>query len=380
MGGAQPLAVTMNEGVALVVEVAQWRIERRLRDRYLDKATDNLEEAMTWVEEAVAAGEPLSVGLLGNAAEILPKLVALGVTPDVVTDQTSAHDPFKYIPVGMSEEDAQRLTETEEGRRELTDRSMAAMAEHVKAMLAFQRAGAVVFDYGNNLRQRAFDYGVKDAFDYPGFVPAYIRPLFCEGKGPFRWVALSGDPEDIYRTDEAILELFPDDEPLQRWIRLAREQVEFQGLPSRICWLGYGDRAKAGLKFNEMVASGVISAPIAIGRDHLDCGSVASPNRETEAMKDGSDAISDWPLINFALNAVQGATWVSFHHGGGVGIGFSQHAGQVVVADGTPEAALRVERVLRADPFMGVIRHADAGYEEAIEVARSTDIQIPMLD
>lgn len=379
MGGAQPLAVTMNEGVALVVEVAQWRIERRLRDRYLDKATDNLEEAMTWVEEAVAAGEPLSVGLLGNAAEILPKLVALGVTPDVVTDQTSAHDPFKYIPIGMSEEDAQRLTETEEGRRKLTDRSMAAMAEHVKAMLAFQRAGAVVFDYGNNLRQRAFDYGVKDAFDYPGFVPAYIRPLFCEGKGPFRWVALSGDPEDIYRTDEAILEMFPDDEPLQRWIRMAREQVEFQGLPSRICWLGYGDRAKAGLKFNELVAEGIVSAPIAIGRDHLDCGSVASPNRETEAMKDGSDAISDWPLINFALNAVQGATWVSFHHGGGVGIGYSQHAGQVVVADGTPEAALRVERVLRADPFMGVIRHADAGYDEAIEVARTTDIQIPMM-
>ncbi|MCO5191177.1 MAG: urocanate hydratase [Anaerolineae bacterium] len=380
MGGAQPLAVTMNEGVALVVEVAQWRIERRLHDRYLDRATDNLEEAMTWVEEAVAHEQPLSVGLLGNAAEILPKLVALGVVPDVVTDQTSAHDPFKYIPIGMSEEEAQRLTETEAGRRELTDRSMAAMAEHVKAMLAFQRAGAVVFDYGNNLRQRAYDYGVKDAFDYPGFVPAYIRPLFCEGKGPFRWVALSGDPEDIYRTDEAILDLFPDDEPLQRWIRMAREQVEFQGLPSRICWLGYGDRAKAGLKFNELVATGVVSAPIAIGRDHLDCGSVASPNRETEAMKDGSDAISDWPLLNFALNAVQGATWVSFHHGGGVGIGYSQHAGQVVVADGTPEAALRVERVLRADPFMGVIRHADAGYEEAIEVARRTDIQIPMLD
>ncbi len=361
MGGAQPLAVTMNEGVALVVEVAQWRIERRLHDRYLDRATDNLEEAMTWVEEAVAHEQPLSVGLLGNAAEILPKLVALGVVPDVVTDQTSAHDPFKYIPIGMSEEEAQRLTETEAGRRELTDRSMAAMAEHVKAMLAFQRAGAVVFDYGNNLRQRAYDYGVKDAFDYPGFVPAYIRPLFCEGKGPFRWVALSGDPEDIYRTDEAILDLFPDDEPLQRWIRMAREQVEFQGLPSRICWLGYGDRAKAGLKFNELVATGVVSAPIAIGRDHLDCGSVASPNRETEAMKDGSDAISDWPLLNFALNAVQGATWVSFHHGGGVGIGYSQHAGQVVVADGTPGAALRVERVLRADPFMGVIRHRGCG-------------------
>lgn len=380
MGGAQPLAVTMNEGVGLIVEVAAWRIERRLHDRYLDRATDDLEEAMTWVEEAIAAQQPLSVGLLGNAAEILPQLVLRGVTPDVVTDQTSAHDPFKYIPIGLSEAQAQAMTETEAGRRELTERSMASMARHVAAMLAFQRTGAVVFDYGNNLRQRAFDYGVQDAFAYPGFVPAYIRPLFCEGKGPFRWVALSGDPADIYRTDEAILDLFPHDEALVRWIRLARERVAFQGLPARICWLGYGDRAKAGLLFNDLVARGVVSAPLVIGRDHLDCGSVASPNRETESMRDGSDAISDWPLLNFALNAVQGATWVSFHHGGGVGIGYSQHAGQVIVADGTPEAARRLERVLTADPFMGVIRHADAGYDEAIAVARQHGIQIPMLE
>ncbi len=379
MGGAQPLAVTMNEGVGLVVEVAQWRIERRLHDRYLDKATDNLEEAMTWVEEAVRAQTPLSIGLLGNAAQVLPELALRGITPDVVTDQTSAHDPFKYIPIGLSEAEAQAMTETEAGRLELTQRSMASMARHVEAMLAFQRAGSVVFDYGNNLRQRAYDYGVQDAFAYPGFVPAYIRPLFCEGKGPFRWVALSGDPEDIYRTDEAILSLFPQDEALGRWIRLARERVAFQGLPSRICWLGYGDRAKAGLLFNDLVARGLVSAPIVIGRDHLDCGSVASPNRETEGMLDGSDAISDWPLLNFALNAVQGATWVSFHHGGGVGIGFSQHAGQVIVADGTPEAARRLERVLTADPFMGVIRHVDAGYDEAIVVARRDGIQVPML-
>lgn len=379
MGGAQPLAVTMNEGVTVCVDVAQWRIDRRLKDRYLDRATADLEEAMAWVEEACAAGQPLSIGLLGNAAEILPRLVELNVTPDVVTDQTSAHDVFKYIPVGMSEEEANELTQTEEGRKQLTERSMASMAEHVKAMLAFQQRGAIVFDYGNNLRQRAFDYGVKNAFDYPGFVPAYIRPLFCEGKGPFRWVALSGDPEDIYRTDEAICELFPHDEALQRWIRLAKEKIAFQGLPSRICWLGYGDRAKAGLKLNELVAKGIVSAPIVIGRDHLDCGSVASPNRETEAMLDGSDAISDWPLLNFALNASCGATWVSFHHGGGVGIGYSQHAGQVIVADGTPEAAARLERVLTADPFMGIIRHVDAGYDHAVEEAQRHGVQIPMM-
>lgn len=379
MGGAQPLAVTMNEGVTVCVDVAQWRIDRRLKDRYLDRATADLEEAMAWVEEACAAGQPLSIGLLGNAAEILPRLVELNVTPDVVTDQTSAHDVFKYIPVGMSEEEANELTQTEEGRKQLTERSMASMAEHVKAMLAFQQRGAVVFDYGNNLRQRALDYGVKNAFDYPGFVPAYIRPLFCEGKGPFRWVALSGDPEDIYRTDEAISELFPHDEALQRWIRLAKEKIAFQGLPSRICWLGYGDRAKAGLKLNELVAKGIVSAPIVIGRDHLDCGSVASPNRETEAMLDGSDAISDWPLLNFALNASCGATWVSFHHGGGVGIGYSQHAGQVIVADGTAEAAARLERVLTADPFMGIIRHVDAGYDHAVEEAQRHGVQVPMM-
>ncbi len=379
MGGAQPLAVTMTEGVALVVEVADWRIQRRLRDRYLDRATDNLEEAMTWVEAARAAGEPLSVGLLGNAAEVLPQLVEYGVRPDVVTDQTSAHDPFKYVPPGLSEADAAEMQATDSGRSEWTRRSLAAMAHHVESMLAFRERGAVVFDYGNNLRQRAFDAGVANAFAYPGFVPAYIRPLFCQGKGPFRWVALSGDPEDIYRTDTAILELFPEDEALARWIRLARDRVAFQGLPSRICWLGYGERARAGLRFNEMVASGEVSAPLVIGRDHLDSGSVASPNRETEAMKDGSDAISDWPLLNFALNAVCGATWVSFHHGGGVGIGYSQHAGQVIVADGTPGAAARLERVLTADPWMGVIRHADAGYPSAIAVARAHQLKIPLM-
>jgi len=383
MGGAQPMAVTLNEGVGLIVEVAQWRIDRRLKDRYLDRATDNVEEAMTWIEEARAAGQPLSVGLLGNAAEVLPELLTrFDVVPDVVTDQTPAHDPLKYVPTGMSEDEAEAMRQTEEGRRELTQRSMESMAEHVRAILEFQRRGAVAFDYGNNLRQRAYDVGVKDAFSYPGFVPAYVRPLFCEGKGPFRWVALSGDPEDIYRTDEAILELFPEDEALNRWIRMVtREQkFKFQGLPARICWLGYGARARAGLRFNEMVANGEVRAPIVIGRDHLDCGSVASPNRETEGMKDGSDAISDWPILNALLNAVCGATWVSFHHGGGVGIGYSQHAGQVIVADGTPEAAARLERVLTADPWMGVIRHVDAGYEKAEEVARANDLQIPMIE
>jgi urocanate hydratase len=302
-----------------------------------------------------------------------------GVVPDVVTDQTSAHDPFKYIPVGMSEDEVETLRGTDEGKKELEKRSMDSMATHVRAMLDFQKMGSIVFDYGNNLRQQAFNAGVKNAFDYPGFVPAYIRPLFCTGKGPFRWVALSGDPEDIYRTDKAILELFPEDKALARWIKMAREKVEFQGLPSRICWLGYGERAKAGLKFNEMVAKGILSAPVVIGRDHLDSGSVASPNRETEAMKDGSDAIGDWPLLNFALNAVSGATWVSFHQGGGVGMGYSLHAGQVIVADGTPEAAVRLERVLNADPFMGIIRHVDAGYDEAIEEATKQHLNIPML-
>ncbi len=378
MGGAQPLAITMNEGVGLIVEVDRWRAERRLELGQIDRITDDLEEAMTWVEEALAAQEPLSVGMIGNAAEVHPELVERGVVPDVVTDQTSAHDPlYGYIPAGMDLEEAQTLRE--EDPDEYVRRSLASMAQQVEAMLAWKGQGAVVFDYGNNLRQRAYDAGVQDAFSYPGFVQAYIRPLFCQGKGPFRWVALSGDPEDIHRTDQAILELFPEDEHLARWIRMAQKHVKFQGLPARICWLGYGERAQAGLKFNELVASGAVKAPIVIGRDHLDSGSVASPNRETEGMKDGSDAISDWPLLNFALNAVCGATWVSFHHGGGVGIGYSQHAGQVIVADGTPEAARRLERVLTADPWTGIIRHADAGYPEALEVARRHDLKIPMM-
>ena len=377
MGGAQPLAVTMNEGVGLVVEVDRERAQRRLEIGYVDALTDDLEDAMTMVEEAVKSGTPTSIGLIGNAAQIFPELEMRGVIPDVVTDQTPAHDIMSYVPAGMSLEEAAALREADPKR--YAERSQESMARHVEAMLAFQKQGAEVFDYGNNLRQRAYDWGVKQAFDFPGFVPAYIRPLFCEGKGPFRWVALSGDPEDIYRTDEVIAELFPEDEHLQRWIRMAREKVPFQGLPSRICWLGYGERARAGLRFNELVAQGVISAPIVIGRDHLDAGSVASPNRETEAMLDGTDAVSDWPILNALINAVNGATWVSFHHGGGVGIGFSQHAGQVIVADGTPEAAARLQRVLTADPGMGVARHADAGYPQAIQFAREHGIKIPML-
>ncbi len=377
MGGAQPLAVTMNEGVALVVEVDALRTQRRLDLGHLDRATDNLEEAMTWVQEALQHQVPLSVGLIANAAAVLPEMAARGVKPDVVTDQTSAHDPLYYYPPGMSFEQAKSLREADpEAFKRL---AMAAMARHVEAMLAFQRSGAVVFDYGNNLRQMAYDAGVKDAFAYPGFVPAFIRPLFCLGKGPFRWVTLSGDPEDIYRTDEAICDLFPENAALVRWIRMAQAKVKFQGLPSRICWLGYGERARAGLLFNDLVARGVVSAPIAIGRDHLDAGSVASPNRETEGMMDGSDAISDWPILNALVNAVGGATWVSFHHGGGVGMGYSQHAGQVIVADGTPAAARRLERVLTTDPGMGVVRHADAGYPDAIAFARETGIKMPML-
>jgi urocanate hydratase len=378
MGGAQPLAVTMNQGVGLIVEVDRWRAERRLSLRQIDAITDNLEEAMTWVEEALAKEEPKSVGLIANAAEALPELVERGVVPDVVTDQTSAHDPlYGYIPARMTLGEAAALRDKDPDAYHL--RSMESMARHVQAMLDWQAKGSVVFDYGNNLRQRAYDAGVKDAFDYPGFVPAYIRPLFCEGKGPFRWVVLSGDPQDLYATDEAILELFPEDEHLSRWIRMAQEKVEFQGLPARICWLGYGERARAGLKFNELVASGVVSAPIVIGRDHLDSGSVASPNRETEGMRDGSDAIADWPLLNALINAVGGATWVSIHHGGGVGIGYSIHAGQVIVADGTEAAARRLERVLTTDPGTGVARHADAGYPEAIEFAKKHAIKIPML-
>ncbi|MFC1464513.1 MAG: urocanate hydratase [Candidatus Brachytrichaceae bacterium NZ_4S206] len=378
MGGAQPLAITMNEGVGVIVEVDPWRVERRLRLRQLDIATDNLEEAMTWAEEAKAKGEPKSIGLIGNAADILPRLLAYGVTPDVVTDQTSAHDVMVgYIPAGMTLDEASAMRHASPDRYKL--RVMDSIAEHVRAMLEFQRRGSVVFDYGNNLRQRAFDAGVADAFSYPGFVPAYIRPLFCEGKGPFRWVALSGAPEDIYKTDRAVMELFPENAHLIRWLKMAGEKVAFQGLPARICWLGYGERAKAGLRFNEMVARGEVSAPIVIGRDHLDSGSVASPNRETEAMKDGSDAIADWPLLNALINAVNGATWVSIHHGGGVGIGYSIHAGQVIVADGTPEAARRLERVLTSDPGIGVARHADAGYDEAIAFAQTHGVKIPML-
>ncbi len=378
MGGAQPLAITMNEGVGVLVEVDRWRAERRLSLRQVDAVTDNIEEAMTWAEDAMKAGMPKSIALVGNAAEVLPELLARGVVPDVVTDQTSAHDVmYGYIPAGLSLEQAAdlRVSDPEEYKK----RAMASMAKHVETMLAWKEKGSVVFDYGNNIRQRALDYGVTNAFDYPGFVPAYIRPLFCEGKGPFRWVALSGDPEDIYKTDQAMMELFPEDGHLKRWLTMAREQVEFQGLPARICWLGYGERAKAGLKLNEMVASGQLKAPIVIGRDHLDSGSVASPNRETEGMLDGSDAIADWPLLNALVNAVNGATWVSIHHGGGVGIGYSIHAGQVIVADGTPEAAKRIERVLTTDPGMGVVRHVDAGYPEAIEFAKAKGVKVPMM-
>ena len=377
MGGAQPLSITMNEGVGLVVEVDPERAQRRLEIGYVDMVVDTLEEAMTLVEEAVEQQIPKSIGLIGNAADIYSELVTRGVTPDVVTDQTSAHEALMYVPSGLSVAAADELRTSDPKRYK--DMAMASMAKHVQAMLDFQRAGAEVFDYGNNIRQQAYNYGVTDAFEFPGFVPAYIRPLFCEGKGPFRWVALSGDKEDIYRTDEAIMELFPEDEHLRRWLVMAKEKVPFQGLPSRICWLGYGERAKAGLKFNEMVASGTLKAPIVIGRDHLDSGSVASPNRETEAMKDGTDAISDWPILNALINAVGGATWVSFHHGGGVGMGYSQHAGQVIVADGTPEAATRLERVLTTDPGLGVVRHADAGYEIAIETAKRHGIKMPML-
>ena len=377
MGGAQPLAITMNEGVGLIVEVDPERAHRRQQIGYVDQVVDNLEEAMTLVDEARQAGEPRSIGLIGNAAEIYPELAVRGVIPDVVTDQTPAHDVLMYVPAGLSVEEANALRQTDPATYDR--RSMESMARHVEAMLAFQRAGAEVFDYGNNLRQRAYDFGVSDAFEFPGFVPAYIRPLFCQGKGPFRWVALSGDPEDIYTTDETVMELFPEDEHLHRWIRMAREKVPFQGLPARICWLGYGERAEAGLAFNNLVAEGLVKAPIVIGRDHLDAGSVASPNRETEDMLDGTDAVSDWPILNALINAVGGATWVSFHHGGGVGIGYSQHAGQVIVADGTAEAAARLERVLTTDPGMGIVRHADAGYPEAIEAAKRHGIKMPML-
>ncbi|HJR81994.1 MAG TPA: urocanate hydratase [Anaerolineales bacterium] len=377
MGGAQPLAITMNEGVGLIVEVDPERAERRRAIGYVDTVVDTLEEGMTLVEEAKERQIPKSIGLIGNAADVYTELVALGVIPDVVTDQTSAHEALMYIPSGLSVTAAHELRKS--NPEKYKQMAMESMSKHTQAMLAFQRAGAEVFDYGNNIRQQAYNYGVMDAFEFPGFVPAYIRPLFCEGKGPFRWVALSGDKEDIYTTDQAIMELFPEDEHLRRWLTIAREKVPFQGLPARICWLGYGERVKAGLKFNELVGSGKVKAPIVIGRDHLDSGSVASPNRETESMKDGSDAVSDWAILNALINAVGGATWVSFHHGGGVGMGYSQHAGQVIVADGTPEAARRLERVLTTDPGMGIVRHADAGYEIAIEAAQRHGLKMPML-
>jgi urocanate hydratase len=378
MGGAQPLAVTMNEGVCLAVEVDPVHIQRRLHTGYCDGIASTLDEALNQVREARQQGQPLSIGLVGNAAEVYPELVRRGITPDLVTDQTSAHDALNgYIPAGMSLEQADELRARDP--QDYIRQAMDSMVTHVRAMLDMRRQGAVVFDYGNNLRGQALAAGETHALDFPGFVPAYIRPLFCRGKGPFRWVALSGDPEDIYRTDDAILQLFPEDESLHRWISLARQKIHFQGLPARICWLGYGQRDRAGLAFNELVAKGIVKAPIVIGRDHLDSGSVASPYRETEAMKDGSDAIADWPLLNALLNTASGATWVSLHHGGGVGIGYSIHAGQVTVADGTPEAAARLKRVLTNDPGIGVVRHVDAGYNEAIECAREHSVKIPML-
>jgi urocanate hydratase len=379
MGGAQPLAATMAGASLLAVECDRSRIQKRLDTQYLDRMTDNLEEAIRWVEESCAARKPTSIALLGNAAEVLPELVRLGVRPDAVTDQTSAHDPLNgYLPSGWS------LPQAAETRHTDPDKIIAAakrsMATHVRAMLDFHRQGIPTFDYGNNIRQVACDEGVLDAFAFPGFVPAYIRPLFCRGVGPFRWVALSGDPEDIYRTDAKVKTLLPDDAHLHRWLEMARKRIAFQGLPARICWVGLGDRHRLGLAFNEMVRRGEVSAPIVIGRDHLDSGSVASPNRETEGMRDGSDAVSDWPILNALLNTAGGATWVSVHHGGGVGMGFSQHAGVVIVCDGTEEADRRIERVLFNDPATGVMRHADAGYEEAIACARQQGLKLPMLE
>ncbi|MBU7315740.1 urocanate hydratase [Paenibacillus oleatilyticus] len=378
MGGAQPLAVTMNEGVVIGVDVDATRIQRRIDTRYCDVMVHDLDEALKLAREAQEQGRPLSIGLVGNAAEIFPEFVRRGIVPDFVTDQTSAHDPLNgYVPAGYSLEAAAALRTS--NAAEYVRLSKRSMAAHVQAMLDLQKLGSVVFDYGNNIRQVALDEGVKDAFNFPGFVPAYIRPLFCEGKGPFRWAALSGDPEDIYKTDELVLKLFPENEHLRRWIEMAREKVAFQGLPSRICWLGYGERVKMGLAINEMVRSGELSAPIVIGRDHLDCGSVASPNRETEAMKDGSDVVGDWAILNALVNTASGASWVSVHHGGGVGMGYSLHAGMVVVADGSQEAEERLSRVLNTDPGMGVIRHADAGYELAVQTAKERGVRVPML-
>jgi len=379
MGGAQPLAVTMNEGVALCIEVDEARAARRLETGYVDRLTNSLDEALAWARAAAAERRAESIALIGNAAEVEPELVRRGESFDVLTDQTSAHDSLNgYVPAGLTLEEAAdlRLADADDYVR----RALDSMAQQVRAMLALQASGAVTFDYGNNIRAQAQSAGVENAFDFPGFVPAFIRPLFAEGKGPFRWVALSGDPQDILRTDEAVLELFPEDAALARWIRMAQQLVPVQGLPARICWLGYGERARAGLRFNEMVASGAVSAPIVIGRDHLDAGSVASPNRETEGMRDGSDAIADWPLLNALVNTAAGATWVSIHHGGGTGIGYSQHAGMVVVADGSELARDKLERVLTTDPGTGVMRHADAGYARAIEVAAERGVRLPMLD
>lgn len=378
MGGAQPLAVTMNEGVCLIIDIDETRLQRRVHDRYLDEVTSDLQTAVNRCLEAKAARKPLSVGLVGNAAEVLPKLLEMDVPVDIVTDQTSAHDPLYYIPTGIDFADAREYADKKPD--EFTDRSRESMARHVEAMVGFMDKGAEVFDYGNSIRDEARKGGYDRAFEFPGFIPAYIRPLFCEGRGPFRWAALSGDPKDIARTDQAVLELFPENEHLRRWITMAQERVAFQGLPARICWLGYGERDKAGVAFNDLVAKGEVSAPIVIGRDHLDCGSVASPYRESEAMIDGSDAIADWPLLNAMINISSGASWVSIHHGGGVGIGRSIHAGQVSVADGTPLAAQKLSRVLTNDPGMGVIRHVDAGYDIAIDVAKAKHVHVPMLE
>lgn len=377
MGGAQPLAITMNEGTCLIADVCMERLKKRVHDRYLDEVHEDLDKAIDRAIELKKRGEAISVGVLANAVDLLARLKARKIVPETLTDQTSAHDPLEgYYPQGMTRDaaDALRATDSVDYQR----RSMASMEAHVRLMVDFLKAGSKVFDYGNNIRQRALDHGFADAFAFPGFVPAYIRPQFCVGRGPFRWVALSGDPADIAATDEAVLKLFPQDKGLERWIRMAQKRVAFQGLPARICWLGLGERHKAGLRFNEMVAKGEVKAPIVIGRDHLDCGSVASPNRETEGMLDGTDAVSDWAILNFAVNIASGASWTSFHHGGGVGIGFSQHSGQVIVADGTPEAAARLERVLTNDPMMGVFRHADAGYDIAKSCAERLAVKIPM--
>jgi len=378
MGGAQPLAVTMNNGVFIGVEIDPSRIQRRLETKFLDVATKSIDDALSIARDSIFKGESISIGLLGNAADIIPEFADRGIVPDIVTDQTSAHDELDgYIPNGLSYENALKLRKSDSHK--YIKESFRAMAEHCEGILKLQKMGSIAFDYGNNLRGQAKKAGINNAFDYPGFVPAYIRPLFCDGKGPFRWVALSGDPEDIYKTDDKVLELFPEDKSLKRWILKVKKQIQFQGLPSRICWLGYGDRAKLGLAMNQMVANGELKAPIVIGRDHLDTGSVASPYRETESMLDGSDAVADWPLLNALLNTASGATWVSIHHGGGVGMGLAIHAGQVIVADGTNEMAIRLERVLNNDPGMGILRHSDAGYDHAITNSKKWNINIPLI-